>query len=423
MRPYASTAIVVAILALSGAFIDGPAFALPAPEAGLVLGPGDFRIEQLNDGGYHLYVRAKAGLGSVLLTESTKDPARKSDSFAYRALEKNAVNGAEERLLGGKSIPSSSDLHFLVDSSPEPDASFGRAFHIFIPWVVAWGYPWSRSGQVFIHDGTFVNIRTFARPFADYRGAFADNPFVIRVSQAASDRPATRIATAPETPEPTTPTPAAPASATPTPASLPSAPVASRAAFDAKLYFPETIAAFGSIAKASGGELRYASSDGDIVGQIDALLAREKGKSLDMVLCLDTTDTMRNGIDALKARLPAALSRRASDFPSFRLGLIAFKDYFEEYLYKRFDFDRDLNSFAAELDSLHAGGGRDIPEAVFEALYAASTEFGWSAQARLVVLVGDAPPHPLPRGSVDESAVDDAAASAGIEMDAVAVPK
>jgi hypothetical protein len=401
VRPYSSASVAALILVLAS-----PLFSVPA----LVLGPGDLRIEQLSDGGYHLYVRAKAGLGSVLLTESTKDPAHKSDSFAYRALEKNAVNGAEKRVLGGKSISSSSDLHFLVDSTAEPDAFFGRAFHIFIPWVVAWGYPWSRSGKVFIHDGTFINIRTFAKPFADYRGGFADNPFVVRVSQTASRGPASATGTAPV------------ASAS-VPASVPAAPVAPEPAFDAKLYIPETIAAFGAIAKASGGELRYASSDKDIVGQIDALLAREKGKSLDLVLCLDTTDTMANGIDALKARLPAALSRRLADFPSFRLGLVAFKDYFEEYLYKRFDFERDLGSFAAELDSLHAGGGRDIPEAVFEALYAAATEFDWSAQARLVVLVGDAPPHPLPRGSVDESAVDDAAASSGVEMDAVAVPK
>jgi hypothetical protein len=386
--------------------LASPLFSVPA----LVLGPGDLRIEQLSDGGYHLYVRAKAGLGSVLLTESTKDPAHKSDSFAYRALEKNAVNGAENRVLGGKRISTSSDLHFLVDSSTEPDSSFGRAFHIFIPWVVAWGYPWSRSGKEFIHDGTFINIRTFAKPFADYRGAFADNPFVVRVSQTASRSPASA-------------TGAAPVASAVMPAVMPASPVVPRPAFDAKLYIPETIAAFGAIAKANGGELRYACSDKDIVGQIDALLAREKGKSLDVVLCLDTTDTMGNGIDALKARLPAALSKRLADFPSFRLGLVAFKDYFEEYLYKRFDFERDLGSFAAELDSLHAGGGRDIPEAVFEALYAAATEFVWTAQARLVVLVGDAPPHPLPRGSVDESAVDDAAASSGVEMDAVAVPK
>jgi Mg-chelatase subunit ChlD len=192
---------------------------------------------------------------------------------------------------------------------------------------------------------------------------------------------------------------------------------------DAKLYIPQTLGSFAAIAKANGGELVYASSDRDIASRIDELMARKRGASLDLVLCIDTTDTMINEVEALRAKLPALLAKRSRDFPSFRLGLVVFKDYFEEYLYKRFDFTRDLASFSANLEALHCGGGRDIPEAVYEALYAASTEFPWEAQARLVILVGDAPPHPLPRGSIGEPDVDEAAAQARIEIDAVAVPK
>jgi hypothetical protein len=401
LRPLAATALLALLLALGAS----PA---PPPGPGLALEPGDLRIEQLSDGGYHLYVRAKPGLGSVLLTESTKDPASKADSFAYRALEKNSVNGGETRVLNGKKLPADGELRFLVDSSPEADAAFGKAFHIFIPWVVAWGYPWSRSGKVFIHDGTFINIRSFAKPYADYSGAFADNPYLVRVTQAPK-APATRAA--------------APASA---PAAAPpplASPPAAAAAPDAGLYFPETLAAYGALAKASGGELRYASSDRDIAAQVDALLARAKGKSLDLVLCIDATDSMINGVDELKARLPALLAKRVPDLASFRIGIVSYKDYFEEYLYKRFDFARDLGAFSSELDSLQCGGGRDIPEAVYEALYAALGEFPWAGEARLVILVGDAPPHPLPRGSVSEADVLEAAQAEGVVMDAVAVPK
>jgi Mg-chelatase subunit ChlD len=412
------------------------------------LSPGDLRIEQRSDGGYHLFIRAKGGLGSVLLTESTKDPEQKADNFALRALEANSINGNETRLLDGKSLSSAGELHFLVDSSPEADSAFGRAFHVFIPWVVAWGYPWSRSGKVFIHDGTFINIRAFAKPFADYEGGFMDNPYLIRVSQAAL-RPAPSSPKAP--PPVSSPTPAAPPSspAVPTvpaaskppaapaakaPARVPAAPTVPAAppparsapvaaSYEAALYLPETLAEYRALAAANRGEIRYASSDEDIASQIEALLARERGKSVDLVLCLDTTDTMINGLAALKARLPAVLARRAAEFPSFRIGLVAFKDYFEEYLYKRLDFTSDLRLFAEELDSLQCGGGRDIPEAVYEALYATGSEFPWAAQARLAILVGDAPPHPLPRGSVDAPAVAEAASAALVEIDAVAVPK
>jgi Mg-chelatase subunit ChlD len=399
------TLFTAAALALSFAT---KAYSAPASTPALSLDPADLRIEQLTDGGYHLYVRAKPGIASILLTESTRDPALKADTFAYRALEKNPYNGSETRILDGKKLPTDGELHFLVDSSPESDRAFGKAFHVFIPWVVAWGYPWSRSGKVFMHDGTFINIRTFAKPYADYAGAFVDNPYLVRVTQAkpaAQAQPAAQASKAP------------PAAKGPAPA-----PVAATVP-RAELYIPETLVAFATIAKAGRGELRYASSDMDIAAQIDSLLARRKGKSLDLVLCVDATDSMIKGVDQLKARLPALLAKRLVDFPSFRLGIVSFKDYFEEYLYKRFDFTRDLGSFASALESLQCGGGRDIPEAVYEALYAALDEFPWAAQEKLVILVGDAPPHPLPRGSVGEADVVEAASVVGVEMDAVAVPK
>ncbi|MDR2370731.1 MAG: hypothetical protein LBD71_04565, partial [Treponema sp.] len=56
----------------------------------LSVGRDDLRIEQGIDGGFHLYIRKKPGTGSVLLVESTRDPAMRSDNYAYRAPEWNA---------------------------------------------------------------------------------------------------------------------------------------------------------------------------------------------------------------------------------------------------------------------------------------------------------------------------------------------
>ena len=44
------------------------------------------------NGGYHLYVKKTANVNSILLTETTKDPEGKSDSYAYRAKEYNAIS-------------------------------------------------------------------------------------------------------------------------------------------------------------------------------------------------------------------------------------------------------------------------------------------------------------------------------------------
>jgi hypothetical protein len=476
-------------------FLAPPALGAQAtlPGAGkLSIRAEDLRIEQRGDAGYHLYIRASSGLGSVLLTESTTDPARKADSYAYRAVQKNAINGDEPRVLDGKRMSPTNGQYFLVDSSPEPDAQLGSAFHVFIPWVVVWGYSWSRSGREFIHDGSFVNIRAFSKPFADYSGAYADNPYVVRVSQAPSPTRAVMAAGAPPAPAtplaaptPAPPAPAAapapvatpapvaapvptpvaapakselaarPAPAAPAPATVPppaAAPVAAPAktglaarpapasvpatAAPAAIpvsaartptppkghFMPETVEAFSSLVGANGGKLAYAAAGGDVPEAIDGLLAADAGADVDIVLCVDTTDTMADTIEAIKTRLPGLLAKRVGGFSSYRLGLVAYKDYFEEYLYRRFDFTSDLATFSGSLEALRSGGGRDVPEAVYEALYASLNEFSWSAAKRIVILVGDAPPHPLPRGSVDGAMVDEAAAAVRVELDAVIGP-
>jgi len=40
----------------------------------------------------------------------------------------------------------------------------------------------------------------------------------------------------------------------------------------------------------------------------------------------------------------------------------------------------------------------------------------------MIVLIGDAPPHPLPRGTVDRALVEATAARLGVEMDAIILP-
>ena len=71
------------------------------------------------NGGYHLYVKKLPNVNSILLTETTKDPEGKSDSYAYRAKEYNSINGDEIRYLDGKKLESEGAKYSLVDSTTE----------------------------------------------------------------------------------------------------------------------------------------------------------------------------------------------------------------------------------------------------------------------------------------------------------------
>ena len=149
----------------------------------LSLSKEDLLVIQNPKGGYHLYIRAKPDIKSVLLTETTKDPDLKLDNYAYRDPNYNEINGDEKRLLNGEFLLPEKKLYSLIDSTPEKNTPLGEAYHIWIPYIILYGYDWSRSGEVEVKDGTFFNIRTFSKPYGDYTGNFQDNPFTLRVTQ------------------------------------------------------------------------------------------------------------------------------------------------------------------------------------------------------------------------------------------------
>lgn len=371
----------------------------------MAVSSSDLRIEQRDDAGYHLFVRAKPGLGSVLLVETTKDPSGVADNYAYRAEAWNPVNGDERRMLDGAFIDPARGLWSLIDSTPEPDASFGSAYHVFIPWVVAYGYPWSRNGREFIADGTFVNIRAFAKPYADYSGGFVDNPYRISVTQKPFPRPEPRALPAIEPPAP-----------------IVDAPKPEPKPVDTSIYMPETLRSFESIAESGKGTVSYSLGAADIVPTLERILDAVEGESLDLVICLDTTESMADDIEAVKTSLPAMVAEKTKRFSAFRLGLVLYKDYFEDYVVKRMEFTQDVGAFTDAVTRVRVAGGRDIPEAVYEALYEALIGYPWSADAMLVVLIGDAPAHPLPRGRISKAMVDAKSAELGVAISVIVLP-
>ncbi|HET7838390.1 MAG TPA: vWA domain-containing protein [Rectinemataceae bacterium] len=396
-------------IVLAGLALGAPPCVFAAPPAAppeLRVGTEDVRIEARDDGGYDLYVRKKPGIASILLTETTKDPAMKADNYAYRAAEYNPVNGDEKRMLNGKALPPTNRLYSLISSTPVPDKAFGSAYRVLIPAVLVYGYPWSRSGSVAVGKGTFVNIRAFEKAYADYTGRFLDNPYEISIS------------TRPPPPAPPAPPPPPPAPPVPTVVAPPAPPPPPPGD-----YAPATVASFEAIADATKGKTAYVPEDGSTSARIAELIDGAKGDSLDLVICFDTTMSMDPYMKDVKRNLAILVREKTARFSSFRVGLMLFKDYFpDEYITRKVPFMTDIDRFDSYIKGLRAFGGGDIPEAVHEALYAAATEFDWKATKRIIILVGDAPPHPVPKGSITFGSVVGAAMAKDIEIDALIEP-
>lgn len=377
--PHRSGAFLLAVMILA-VFVPGAMHAQESPrDRALRISPEDLRIDQSLDGGYDLWIRARDGLGSVMITESTEAPDRSVDTFSFRNPEYHPTNGDERRILDGEFLPRDG-RYFLIDSTPEPDTQFGRAFHIFIPYILEFGYPDTRNGELMVLDGAYLSVRTFERRYADYRGGFRDNPFILRVTQAPMEGP----------PEGN--------------------------------FMPDAVEAFETISERSDGETLYSEGPEDTINRI-ARLIPEEGRSLDLVLALDTTQSMHDDIPMLRRDLVPMLRDVIAGYDSVRIGFMLYRDYFEDYLVRRLDWVEDLGAVQDRLDRIRVAGGRDIPEAVYEALWGTLQGFDWFSENRMIILIGDAPPHPRPRGSVTEDQVYDRAAELGVRINTIILPQ
>jgi len=348
----------------------------------LTIEPGDVYIDMTADEGFHLWIRQKPGMNSVMITESTADPEKLRDSFALRAYEFNDVNGNEPRMLDGELLPRDRGLYFLIDSSPVYNEILdGLAFEIFVPLNLTYGYPWSREGQLAIRQGTWLNIRAFSMPYGDYSGVYQDNPFTL----------STRIKELP-------------------PAVVPE--VADKELEDI----------MEEAALMTGGEFIRADDGDDAVDKIGRIITSVGDGSIDVVLVVDTTVSMKNDINFIQKKLVPLVKTHIEGFDTFRIGIVMYRDYKEAYLTKEIPFETDLDRVQWQLDRITVSGGRDIPEAVYEGIFSGISNYKWTADQRIIIQVGDAPPHDEPMGEITKEMVYREAADLGISIYPILLP-
>ena len=376
----------------------------------LLIKPDDIRLvpEASNSfseiQGYHLFVKKLPKVESIMLVETTKDPAGKNDSYAYRALEYNKINGDEIRYLNGKKLESEYSKFSLIDSTPEPDEQFGEAFHIYIPHQMQYGYPWSRNGKITIDKGTFINIRAFEKKYGDYTGEYYDNAYMFDLG------PKIKISHKPE----------------PEPEKLPE-----------KEEIPILTDDYNPVASAKFSEisdfLTYSKGPETIVDDIMAALNNINPKNMvDVVFAIDATGSMKDDIEQLRKEWIPQLIASLKDFKDIRFGLLLYRDYGDNFKYKNlpvkfFDFTEDVGIFNKNLNGFRINGkeGGDIPEAVYEALYASLEFYTWRQDAqKKIILIGDAEPHPTPRGTkkYTKELVQKLAAEKQIKIAAIITP-
>ena len=311
-----------------------------------------------------------------------------------------------------------------MDSTPEADSVFGQAFHIFIPSEIAYGYPWTRNGLVRIGRGTFINIRSFEKKYGDYSGSYADNAFMFDLGKAVEKK---KVPVIEKTPLPETPHIIEPPVKEPPVIEEPEVIVLTDD------YNPVAAETFKNIAAFAGGEMVYSKGPETLPADIMASLDRIKNKDcVDVIFAIDTTGSMKDDIQELREVWIPQLIEKVKEFKGIRLGLLLYRDYGDTYKWmdlpvKKFEFTENVQNFKKYLNSFYIYGteGGDIPEAVYEALFASLEYYRWREDAeRKIILIGDAEPHSSPRGSgkYSKDVVARLAEEKSVMIDAIIVP-
>ena len=367
------------------------AFPVFASKGDLKLLPEDLLVvpesqnDIVNDGnGFHLFIKKKGTINSVLIAESTKDPRGKLDNFAYRAEKYNRINGDEIRMLKGKKLDSPVARYSLVATTVEVHPVLGECFHIYVPKKLVFGYSWTRHGEIEVRDGTFLNIRTFEKYFCDYSGAYDDNPFRVKVIDEQ----------------------------------------------ESEEFKTKAEEEFNKIAKGGKGKIFYSFGARQLPPRLKESLSEMEGADkVELVFAIDATGSMKDDFWELYHVWIPELKVQLRKFNHVRLGLVLYKDYGEEYDFdglpvKYFAFTESVDEFAKWIKGAYIHGGDDRPEAVFEALYASVRYYDWNRDAKKkIVLIGDAEPHPQPRGPfpVNRNFVTSLAAEQGISLDCIII--
>lgn len=134
------------------------------------------------------------------------------------------------------------------------------------------------------------------------------------------------------------------------------------------------------------------------------------GRGLDVVIVLDATDSMEPFIEEARQRLHAIMDVITGLVPGTRFGVVAYKDYGDEYgadAVRSLPLTNEAQPVRRFINDVVAGGGGDIPEPIHEALRRATdrNEMAWGTRRKkVIILVGDSPIHSTGRQAALDAA-------------------
>jgi Mg-chelatase subunit ChlD len=129
-------------------------------------------------------------------------------------------------------------------------------------------------------------------------------------------------------------------------------------------------------------------------GDWEGLIQNLQRNGLDIVILFDSTGSMGGEIGQVKGQIERIGGALLKLVPKAQISLCTYRDEGDDFVVRGIPLSGDIQQLARFLDSVHADGGGDHPEAVHEGLAWAVRQNQFRPRARKVILLfGDAPPH------------------------------
>jgi len=146
---------------------------------------------------------------------------------------------------------------------------------------------------------------------------------------------------------------------------------------------------------ADGDDIFALGSDALRKGPLRGTVSRLRESGLEIVFVFDSTGSMDRVLSAAKRRIFRMVEALHALVPSARIGIVTYRDHgpTEEYVTRAVPVTLDVYRVMNFMHTIDAGGGGDFEEAVLDALRAATSQRFEPKSRRVVVLIGDAPPH------------------------------
>ncbi len=176
---------------------------------------------------------------------------------------------------------------------------------------------------------------------------------------------------------------------------------------------PEDIEGFRTLLRERGGTLKLpsllpggartpplpprsplAEMSNDRFARLRDYLGGLRQRDLDLVLVMDATASMLPMINEARAGVDSLILFMNELSRTMRLAFIAYRDHDNAPVWEGERFTDNINTIRDFLFKVRITGGADYPEAVYDGI-AACRDLNWrKAATRIIVLIGDAPPHP-----------------------------